>query len=229
MLVCFHLVLSCTTASDGKFVSDGTDFVIGNRCYCPSRQKRSLENTKPCGPVCVYGNANSNEIEKYQKNFTHEITNIFSGHPSVKKEADNFSKSKVGVLSYEEVLSLYTYTLENPNTYRMFNKETREIGPSSDKFKYKALYFFIHQAVNKLATKTMQRVYRKVSYNVTALVNAPFYFNCFTSTSTLKNELFLSLVTRFLRLKHTKGHRYGNILNIIMKKNFSFHLVHISK
>ena len=71
--------------------------------------------------------------------------------------------------------------------YSEFNKKTRELGPKNPKYDFKAMYYFLSAAIHAIKKKTPQgrpyKVYRGVSYPVTAQVGQPFHFNSFTSTS----------------------------------------------
>lgn len=192
-IVFCQLVISFTDAKNSKFISDGTDFVIGiESCQCLLRSKRSTEDKAPCGPVCRYGApiVNNLNFNEYNKSFYEEIEIIFSNEIDEKRDAYAISKEieKDGnsqKLTFEEILSVYTYSLPDPIAmYIEFNKQTREMGSDHEDFRYPGMYYFLHRAVNKLAIQATITVYRGVTYAVQALVGDMFYFNCFTSTST---------------------------------------------
>ena len=162
-----------------KFVSDGSDFVIGAD---DGSNKRGLARITAIASCLI---PSFGERRRHEKILADELkTNTLF------REGWNKAKLKIakkGYLKENDFLALYTYTLEVPRVYSEFNKKTLELGPNNPNYDFKAMYYFLSAAIHAIKKKTPQgrpyKVYRGVSYPVTAQVGQPFHFNSFTSTS----------------------------------------------
>ena len=183
ILVFFCCAIIIALAQCNKFVSDGSDFVIGEvQEFSALRKKRSEE---PAVQHCIKYSKTHEERARYNKTLVQELetNNLF-------REGWNTSK-RLGIprrqLSEEEALAVTTYTLKHPPVYSVFNRQSREIGPNSANFTFKGMHYFLTAAVNKLSAESLgedpYKVYRGVTYPVKAKVNDTFNFENFASTS----------------------------------------------
>uniref|UniRef100_A0A8C6WU12 NAD(P)(+)--arginine ADP-ribosyltransferase n=1 Tax=Neogobius melanostomus TaxID=47308 RepID=A0A8C6WU12_9GOBI len=131
-----------------------------------------------------------NEKKKVGSNFTvawHEAEkhyNKFWKHKRGKRPSSTTSLGK------EQIISLYAYTLDEPNVYIDFNNAVRTQRPKyKSSFIYHALHFFLTDAIQKLNARKDKAarcltVYRRVnSYFRRDVFNRPMRFGSFTSAS----------------------------------------------
>ena len=166
-----------------KFVSDGSDFVFGKPIT-----KRLIQR-EVAKTFCLKFLNTPEERKSYENILSEELTKN-----EILRIGWEKSRKKLGSETHPEFLALYTYTLEDPQVYSDFNRQTRELGPLHKSYNYKAFYYFISMGMNKISPKPFSRtVYRGVTYPVSAEVGSKFTFNCFTSTSELRSvaESFL--------------------------------------
>ena len=161
-------------------MSDGSDFVFGAD---DRNTRRALVGGAP--QTCIKFTYSPEERKSYEKILARELVsnNVFRNG----WEEAKLYVAKKDYLKENDFLAVFTYTLEDPNVYSEFNKKTREVGPKDPKYDFKAMYYFLSEAIHYITQKTPHsrpyKVYREVSYPVTAQVGQPFYFNSFTSTS----------------------------------------------
>lgn len=93
-------------------------------------------------------------------------------------------------LGKEQIMSIYAYTLDNPNVYAEFNDAVRTQGPKyKSSFQYHSLHFFLTDAIQKLNARRGKAercvtVYRRVnSYFRRDVSNRIVRFGSFTSAS----------------------------------------------
>uniref|UniRef100_A0A3B3ZDR0 NAD(P)(+)--arginine ADP-ribosyltransferase n=1 Tax=Periophthalmus magnuspinnatus TaxID=409849 RepID=A0A3B3ZDR0_9GOBI len=93
-------------------------------------------------------------------------------------------------LSKEQIMSIYMYTLDEPNVYIDFNNAVRTQGPVyKNSFKYHALHYFLTGAIQKLNIRRDEAercvtVYRRVNaYFTRDCLNKLVRFGSFTSAS----------------------------------------------
>ncbi len=108
-------------------------------------------------------------------------------------------------LSEEQRLAVITYTLETPQVYSEFNRQTRELGAKNPKYQFKAMHYFLTMAIEKLSAQSVgdnsYKVFRGVTYHVgDAIKGQQFSFTNFASTSTK-----LSVAMEFLQ--QSKGEK----------------------
>ena len=158
-------------------MSDGSDLVFWND---EGNSKRAA------APVtCVKFTYNQAEKQAYQKILTDELAKntLFSQGWNKAKQILAANPAKKDGLEENEFLAVYTYTLPSPLVATTFNEKTRTLGPKNPNYDFKAMYYFLSAAINKISPKTLQKVYRGVTYPVTATVGQPFIFPNFASTT----------------------------------------------
>ena len=174
-------------------MSDGSDFVFG---VDDGSTRNALVGGAP--QTCIKFTYSLVERKSYETILARELVsnNVFRN--GWKKAKLNVAKKDY--LKENDFLAVYTYTLEYPKVYSEFNKKTREFGPKDPKYDFKAMYYFLSEAIHYITQKTPHsrpyKVYRGVSHPVAAQVGQPFHFNSFTSTSE-----YLSAAEAFLPYK----------------------------
>ena len=161
-------------------MSDGSDFVFGT----------DVERTKRGGDTpetCIEFKGTWLERIYYHYSVLHNELQTNHLFRTGWNKAKSLHKPTYH-LSEDEALAVVTYTLETPNVYSTFNRQTRELGPNNPKYEFKAMYYFLSMAINQLSPKYLEihpyKVYRGVTYDVTdAFVGQPFHFTNFASTS----------------------------------------------
>ena len=172
-------------------MSDGSDFVLGAD---DGRTRRALTGGAP--KTCIKFTYSPEERKLHEEILDDELkTNtLFRDGWDEAEEC----LAKKDYLEENDFLAVFTYTLEDPKVYSEFNTKTRELGPNDTNYDFKAMYYFLSAAIHYISKKTPQdrpyKVYRGVTYPVTAEVGQPFHFNSFTSTSTNQSvaETFLT-------------------------------------
>ena len=175
-----------------KFVSDGSDFEFALGADNGSTEKKTFKNIVRACRTFFFG---PTQREENLKILSKELQN----NPLLNqgwKEAQTFSTFKD-----PEFLALYVYTLENPDVYVEFNKETRTIGPGTPNYNFNALYFFMSEGLQSIPVEKCV-VYRGVTHPVTTTLGSKFTFNCFTSTSK-----FPSVAHDFLNKRGNTHHK----------------------
>ena len=174
------LFLLITSLGNGsKFVSDGSDFVFG-------REARGNLDEPQVVITCIKFNKTDEERRHYESVLQEElqINSLFrDGWESAKNL--NITPHP---LTQNETLAVVTYTLHDPKVYSKFNNQTRELGPKNPNYHFKAMYYLISMAIEKLSPKHLgkppYKVYRGVSFDVTDVsVGSPYQFTNFASTS----------------------------------------------
>ena len=84
---------------------------------------------------------------------------------------------------------MITYTLESPQVYSEFNRQTREVGAADPKYQFKAMHYYLTTGIEKLSAKSLgdspYKVFRGCTYPVVdAIKGQQFSFTNFASTST---------------------------------------------
>lgn len=100
------------------------------------------------------------------------------------------SKKPSAFLGKEQIMSIYTYTLDTPNVYVDFNNAVRtQRSKYKSSFRYHSLHYFLTDAIQKLKARKDNRgrcvtVFRRVnSFFGRAVLNKAVRFGSFTSTS----------------------------------------------
>jgi hypothetical protein len=154
-------------------VSDGSDFVFGT-------DKGSNKRATAPDP-CLKFTYDEEEKKHYETILASELESNQIFRAGWEKARQNLAK-KDG-LEENEFLAVYTYSVPSPLVAKEFNKKTRTLGPNNPNYDFKAMYYFLSAAINKISPKTAQEVYRGVTHPVTATVGNPFNFENFASTT----------------------------------------------
>jgi hypothetical protein len=154
-------------------VSDGSDFVFGT-------DKGSNKRATAPDP-CLKFTYDQEEKKHYETILASELESNQIFRAGWEKARQHLAK-KDG-LEENEFLAVYTYTLASPLVATPFNEQTRNLGPKNPNYDFKAMYYFLSAALNKISPKTVQKVYRGVTYPITAKVGESFNFENFASTT----------------------------------------------
>ena len=157
-------------------MSDGSDFVIGT----------DVERTKSGGDAtetCIEFKGTWQERKQYQLHLQDELKSW-----DETKCIETITWDVEQIMTEFEKRAVLTIS-ESPKLFSEFNRQTRELGPNNPNYEFKAMYFFLCMAINKLSPQHLgiqpYRVYRGVTYDVTdAFVGQSFHFTNFVFTST---------------------------------------------
>ena len=148
------LFLLITSLGNGsKFVSDGSDFVFG-------REARGNLDEPQVVKTCIKFNKTDEERRHYELVLQQELQ-INSLFRSGWEKAKSLHKPPL-TLTENEALAVVTYTFENPAVFSTFNKQTRELGPKNSNYHFKAMYYFLSMAIEKLSPKHLGKPPYKV-------------------------------------------------------------------
>ena len=154
-------------------MSDGSDFVFGTD---KGSNKRATASEH-----CIKFNYNQAERDYYKPILDRELASNEIFRDGWNKAKQNLAK-KDG-LEENEFFAVYAYTVPSPLVAKAFNEETRTLGPKNADYDFKAMYYYLSAAINKISTKTPQKVYRGVIHPVKATVGETFSFENFASTT----------------------------------------------
>ena len=166
--------LKHSTGRPSKFVSDGSDFVFGADDGSTKRELGAPE-------TCIKFTYSLEEEKSYENILTNELASnevFFKGWDQAKNNLD-----KNDGFEENEFLAVYTYTVPSPLVATAFNTKTRTLGPKNPNYDFKAMYYYLSAAINKISPKTLQKAYRGVTHPVTATVGESFTFKNFASTT----------------------------------------------
>ncbi|MEQ2176349.1 hypothetical protein GOODEAATRI_027066 [Goodea atripinnis] len=99
----------------------------------------------------------------------------------------NMNWANTNILKKEEIMALYSYTLEDPPLYNEFNKAVRTQNRQykTNQFKFHALHFLLTMALRSLKSKAKECIttYRRTKSKFKTDVNKEIRFGAFTSSS----------------------------------------------